>query len=146
MNVHFEFDWQPRLYYRENSLAFLSELFYSRVERHDGTLNQFGGYALTQYALNSTFAIGARLDMVNCPGFYNSLCANLGVEEGETLGIDELKDRHEWAISPIISISPSSFLTLRAQYKHTYRSYAEDSQEFLLQALFIIGYERSDVF
>ena len=146
MNVHFEFDWQPRLYYRENSLAFLAELFYSRVERHDGTLNQFGGYALTQYALNGTFAIGARLDMVNCPGFYNSLCANLGVEEGETLGIDELKDRHEWAISPIISISPSSFLTLRAQYKHTHRSYAEDSQEFLLQALFIIGYERSDVF
>ncbi len=146
MNVHFEFDWQPRLYYRENSLAFLAELFHSRVERHDGTLNQFGGYALTQYAINSTFAIGARLDMVNCPGFYNSLCANLGVEDGETLGIDELKDRHEWAISPIISISPSSFLTLRAQYKHTYRSYAEDSQEFLLQALFIIGYERSDVF
>ncbi len=146
MNVHFEFDWQPRLYYRENSLAFLAELFHSRAERHDGTLNQFGGYALTQYAINSTFAIGARLDMVNCPGFYNSLCANLGVEDGETLGIDELKDRHEWAISPIISISPSSFLTLRAQYKHTYRSYAEDSQEFLLQALFIIGYERSDVF
>ena len=146
MNVHFEFDWQPRLYYRENSLAFLAELFHSRVERHDGTLSQFGGYALTQYALNGTFAIGARVDMVNCPGFYNSLCANLGVEEGETLGIDELKDRHEWAISPIISISPSSFLTLRAQYKHTYRSYAEDSQEFLLQALFIIGYERSDVF
>ena len=57
-----------------------------------------------------------------------------------------MKDRHEWAISPIISISPSSFLTLRAQYKHTHRSYAEDSQEFLLQALFIIGYERSDVF
>ena len=146
MNVHFEFDWQPRLYYGENSFSFLGELFYSSVERHDGTLNQIGGYALGQYALNANFAIGARLDMVNCPGFYNSLCANIGVEEGETLGIDELKDRHEWAISPIVSISPSPFLTLRAQYKHTYRSYAEDSQEFLLQALFIIGYERSDVF
>ena len=146
MNVHFEFDWQPRLYYGQNSFAFLSELFYSSVERHDGTLNQFGGYALAQYAFSSTLAIGSRLDVVNCPGFYNSLCANLGVEEGETLGIDELKDRHEWAFSPIISISPSPFLTLRAQYKHTYRSYAEDSQEILLQALFIIGYERSDVF
>lgn len=146
MNVHFEFDWQPPLYSLEHSFGFLAELFYSSVERHDGTLNQFGGYALTQYALNPNFAIGARLDMVNCPGFYNSLCANLGVEEGETLGIDELKDRHEWAISPIISISPSPFLTLRAQYKHTHRSYAEDSQEILLQALFIIGYERSDVF
>ena len=145
-NVHFEFDWQPRLYYRENSFAFLGELFHSSVERHDGTLNQIGGYALAQYALNGTFAVGGRLDLVNCPGFYNSLCANLNVEEGETLGIDELRDRHEWAISPIISISPSPFLTLRAQYKHTYRNYAEDSQEFLLQALFIIGYERSDVF
>ena len=147
MNVHFEFDWQPRLYYGENSFAFLGELFYSSVERHDGTLNQVGGYALAQYALNANFALGARLDMVNCPGFYNSLCTRLGVDEDdEALGIDELKDRHEWAISPIISISPSPFLTLRAQYKHTHRSYAEDSQEFLLQALFIIGYERSDVF
>ena len=146
MNVHFEFDWRPPFYSLENSFGFLAELFYSSVERHDGTLNQFGGYALTQYALNPNFAIGGRVDVVNCPGFYNSLCANLGVEEGETLGIDELKDRHEWAISPIISISPSPYLTLRAQYKHTYRSYAADSQEFLLQALFIIGYERPDVF
>ena len=146
MNAHFEFDWRPPLYSLEHSFGFLAELFHSRVERHDGTLSQMGGYALTQYALNANFAIGARLDLVNCPGFYNSLCANLGVEEGETLGIDELEDRHEWAISPIISISPSPFLTLRAQYKHTYRSYAEDSQEFLLQALFIIGYERPDVF
>lgn len=146
VNVHFEFDWRPPLYSLEHSFGFLGELFYSSVERHDGTLNQFGGYALTQYALNANFAIGARLDVVNCPGFYNSLCANLGVEEGETLGIDELEDRSEWAISPIISISPSPFLTLRAQYKHTHRSYAEDSQEFLLQALFIIGYERPDVF
>ena len=145
-NVHFEFDWRPPLYSLEHSFGFLAELFHSRVERHDGTLNQFGGYALTQYALNANFAIGARVDVVNCPGFYNSLCANLGVEEGETLGIDELENRSEWAISPIISISPSPYLTLRAQYKHTHRSYAEDSQEFLLQALFIIGYERPDVF
>ena len=147
MNVHFEFDWQPPLYSLEHSFGFLAELFYSRVERHDGTLNQFGGYALTQYALSPNFAIGARLDVVNCPGFYNSLCARLGVDEDdEALGIDDLEGRSEWAFSPIISISPSPFLTLRAQYKHTHRNYAEDSQEFLLQALFIIGYERSDVF
>ena len=146
MNVHFEFDWQPRLYYGENSFSFLGELFFSRVERHDGTLNQIGGYALGQYALNANFAIGGRLDMVNCPGFYNSLCARLNWEEDEAIPMDELEERSEWAISPIISYSPSPFLTFRAQYKHTHRSYAEDSQEFLLQALFIIGYERSDVF
>ena len=147
MNVHFEFDWQPPLYSLEHSFGFLAELFYSRVERHDGTLSQFGGYALTQYALSPSFAIGARLDLVNCPGFYNSLCANLNVDEDdEALGIDELEDRSEWAISPIISFSPSPFLTFRAQYKHTHRNYAEDSQEILLQALFIIGYERPDVF
>jgi ABC-type Mn2+/Zn2+ transport system permease subunit len=146
MNVHFEFDWRPPLYSLEHSFGFLAELFYSSVERHDGTLNQFGAYALTQYAVNANFAIGARFDVVNCPGFYNSLCANLGVEEGETLGIDELEDRSEWAFSPILTFNPSPFLTLRAQYKHTHRSYAENSQEFLLQALFIIGYERPDVF
>ena len=60
MNVHFEFDWQPPLYSLEHSFGFLAELFYSSVERHDGTLDQFGGYALTQYALNANFAIGAR--------------------------------------------------------------------------------------
>ena len=147
MNVHFEFDWQPPLYSLEQSFSILTELFYSRVERHDGTLSQFGGYALTQYSLNPSFAIGARLDVVNCPGFYNSLCARLNLdEEDEAPDIDELEGRSEWAISPIISYSPSPFLTLRAQYKHTHRNYAEDSQEFLLQALFIIGYERSDVF
>ena len=146
MNLHFEFDWRPPLYSLEHSFGFLAELFYSSVERHDGTLNQFGAYALTQYAVNANFAIGARFDVVNCPGFYNSLCANLGVEEGETLGIDELEDRSEWAFSPILTFNPSPFLTLRAQYKHTHRSYAENSQEFLLQALFIIGYERPDVF
>ena len=108
MNVHFEFDWQPPLYSLEHSFGFLAELFYSRVERHDGTLNQFGGYALTQYALSPNFAIGARLDVVNCPGFYNSLCARLGVDEDdEALGIDDLEGRSEWAFSPIISISPS---------------------------------------
>ena len=146
MNAHFEFDWQPPLYSLEHSFGFLTEVFYSSVERHDGILNQFGGYALMQYGINANFAIGARFDAVNCPGFYNSLCANLGVEEGETLGIAELEDRSEWAFSPILTFNPSPFLTLRAQYKHTHRNYAEDSQEFLLQALFIIGYERPDVF
>ena len=57
-----------------------------------------------------------------------------------------IEDRSEWAFSPILTYNPSPFLTLRAQYKHTQRNYAEDSQEFLLQALFIIGYERPDVF
>ena len=57
-----------------------------------------------------------------------------------------IEDRSEWAFSPILTYNPSPFLTLRAQYKHTQRNYAEDSQEILLQALFIIGYERPEPF
>ena len=139
MNVHFEFDWRPPLYSLEHSFGFLSEIFYSKVERMDGTLSQWGGYALFQYGINANVALGARLDVAECPGFSSSLCA---VMESDT----PIEDRSEWAFSPILTYNPSPFLTLRAQYKHTQRNYAEDSQEFLLQALFIIGYERPDVF
>ncbi len=139
MNVHFEFDWRPPLYSLEHSFGFLSEIFYSSVERTDGTLNQWGGYALFQYGINANLALGARLDVAECPGFSSSLCV---VMESDT----PIEDRSEWAFSPILTYNPSPFLTLRAQYKHTQRNYAEDSQEILLQALFIIGYERSEPF
>jgi hypothetical protein len=102
-------------------------------------VRSFGGYALTEYQCNRRWTIGARFDAAMCPGFDNSLCARI---ESDT----PVPDRFEWAISPIVTFMPSRFLTFRVQYKHTDRNYAEDSDEVLAQALFIIGYERPQPF
>jgi zinc transport system permease protein len=138
-NVHLEVDWQPAVHSRDRGFTFLSEFFYSIAERlDDDDLHSLGGYALTQYRFGR-WGIGARFDAAECPGFDNSLCTR--VESGEPV-----EDRFEWAISPIVSFSPSRFLTFRLQYKHTERNYADNSDEILAQALFIIGYERPEPF
>jgi zinc transport system permease protein len=138
-NLHFEVDWQPAVYSRERGFTFLSEFFYSIAERlQDDDLHSVGGYALTQYRFGR-WGIGARVDAAECPGFDNSLCTRVESDK-------PVEDRFEWAISPILSFSPSRFLTFRLQYKHTERNYAGDSDELLAQALFIIGYERPEPF
>jgi hypothetical protein len=138
-NLHFEVDWQPAVHSRERGFTFLSELFYTIAERlDDSDLHSIGGYALTQYRLGR-WGMGARFDAAECPGFDNSLCTR--VESTKPVA-----DRFEWGISPILSFSPSRFLTFRLQYKHTGRNYADDSDEILAQALFIIGYERPEPF
>ncbi len=139
LNVHFEVDWQPSIYSLDRGFSFLGELFYAHAEREDDDIDSFGGYALAQYRLNSRWAIGARFDASECPGFANSLCALIESDKS-------IEDRFEWAFSPIISYSPSRFLTFRLQYKHTDRNYADNSDELMAQALFIIGYERPEPF
>lgn len=138
-NLHFELDWQPAVLSRTQGFSFLGELFYTIAERiEDDDLRSVGGYTLTQYRYRR-WAIGARFDAAECPGFDNSLCARIESDKS-------IEDRFEWAISPILSFSPSRFLTFRIQYKHTDRNYADDSNEILAQALFIIGYERPEPF
>ncbi len=140
LNVHFEIDWQPAVYSLDRGFSFLGELFYAHAERDDDDdIDSFGGYALAQYRLNSRWAIGGRFDASECPGFANSLCALIDSDK-------PIEERFEWAISPVLSYSPSRFLTFRLQYKHTDRNYADDSDELMAQALFIIGYERPEPF
>ncbi len=139
-NVHFEIDWQPAIYSLDRGFSFLGEFFYAHAEQEDGDdIDSIGGYALAQYRLNSRWAIGGRFDASECPGFANSLCAQIESDK-------PIEDRFEWAISPILSYSPSRFLTFRLQYKHTERNYADDSDELMAQVLFIIGYERPEPF
>ena len=52
----------------------------------------------------------------------------------------------EWAIWPILIYRASRFLELRAQYKHTDRDFDDDTDELLLQALFIGGFEQPNPF
>ena len=140
VNMHFELDWRPTLFSQERGFGFLGEFFYAKAERlAQSTVRSFGGYALTEYQFGRRWALGARFDAAMCPGFDNSLCTRI---ESDT----PVADRFEWAISPILTFMPSRFLTFRVQYKHTERNYAEDSDEILAQALFIIGYERPQPF
>jgi hypothetical protein len=120
--------------------SFQGEFFYTIAERlGDSDLHSVGGYILTQYQFTPRWAIGARFDAVQCPGFDNSLCVRIESDKA-------VADRFEWAVSPILSFMPSRFLTLRLQYKHTQRNYADASDEILAQAIFIIGYERPEPF
>jgi ABC-type Mn2+/Zn2+ transport system permease subunit len=140
VNFHLQLDWKPAVYSQEQGFSLQGELFYTIAERlDDSERHSLGGYALAQYQFAPRWAIGGRFDAVQCPGFDNSLCARI---ESNTL----VADRFEWAVSPILSFRPSRFLTFRLQYKHTERNYADNSEEILAQAIFIIGYERPELF
>jgi zinc transport system permease protein len=140
LNAHVEFDWRPALLSQERGFSFLGEFFYAKAERlEQKAVHSVGGYALTQYQFSRRWAIGARFDAVECPGFDNSLCTRIASNT-------PVEKRFEWAVSPILTFMPSRFLSFRLQYKHTARNYAEDSDEILAQALFIIGFERPKPF
>lgn len=142
-NIHFEFDWQHPVLTAYRGFNFLGELFYSDVEElAGGSLNAWGTYALAEYRFARQWSAGARADYVDgCP-FPNSLCASEIFEDAAR----ELEDRREWAGSAILTFKPSRYLNLRAQYKHTDRNYAQNSDDLMLQALFIIGFERPGPF
>jgi ABC-type Mn2+/Zn2+ transport system permease subunit len=140
VNAHIQASWRPLLLTEERAFGFVGELFYSKAERLvQSPVRSFGGYALTQYQFSRRWTIGARFDAAMCPGFDNSLCTRI-------VSNTPVEDRFEWAVSPILTLMPSRFLRFRLQYKHTDRNYAEDSDEILLQALFIIGFERPQPF
>ncbi len=142
-NIHFQYAWQHPVLTAYKGFNFLGELYHSDAEDLViGNLNAWGTYALAEYHFAREWFIGARLDYVDgCP-FRNSLCNAESFANSEK----ELEDRREWAVSPILTYKPSRYLNLRAQYKHTNRNYAENSDDLMLQALFIIGFERPGPF
>lgn len=142
-NIHFEYDWQPPVLTAYRGFNFLGEVFYANVEELEGgNRDAWGTYALAEYRFARQWSAGGRLDYVDgCP-FLTSLCNAEIFEDSDRA----LENRREWAVSPILTFQPSRFLSLRAQYKHTERNYGDDSDDLLLQALFIIGFERPDPF
>lgn len=141
LNAHFEFDWRHPVLTLYRGFNVLIELFYSNTSVDGGThLEGEGGYALAEYLFTRRWSVGTRVDYVHsCPGFPNSLCTRIESDK-------DIEDRREWAASGILTFKPSRFLNFRLQYKHTDRNYAEDSDEILAQALFIIGFERPGPF
>lgn len=142
-NIHFEYDWQPPVLTAHRGFNFLGEVFYANVEELEGgKRDTWGAYALAEYRFARRWSASGRLDYVDgCP-FERSLCASELFEDSNKA----LENRREWAVSPILTYTPSRFLSLRAQYKHTERNYGRDSDDLLFQALFIIGFEQPEPF
>ena len=146
LNFHFEFDYRHPVLSLYKGFNFLTEFFYSFRERRfereveeNGNgieiidrefVRRFGLYTLGELQLSREWFLGARFDYAQLPE----------KEEGRK------SLRAETAGSVILTYKPSRFLTLRAQYKHTERNFAPDSDEVFLQALFIIGFERPGPF
>lgn len=143
-NVHFEFDYRDPVLVYGKGFNFLGEFFLSDIEDvNGGTTRSYGGYALGQYLFARGWSVGARFDYSQCPGFENSICRN-NFEDPDMPFVPG--EGREWAISPILIYQPSRFLQFRAQYKHTNRDFDENSDEIMLQALFIAGFERPEPF
>lgn len=143
-NVHFEFDYRDPILVYGQGFNFLGEFFLGDVEDETGgTTRSYGGYALAQYLLTREWSVGARFDWSECPGFEESPCRNNFADA--SLEFVPGQGR-EWAVSPIVIYRPSRFLQFRAQYKHTDRDFDKASDELMLQALFIIGFERPTPF
>ena len=95
------------------------------------TLGRFGMYALLDLPITRRWSVGGRFDYSELP----TREADLGPSV-----------RREVAGSFIVSFHPSRFLTLRGQYTHVDRNFAPSSDEFFLQTLFKLGYERPGPF
>jgi ABC-type Mn2+/Zn2+ transport system permease subunit len=152
INAHVEWDYRPPILALYRGFNFLTEVFYTlrdhrfeeEIEIEDpvtgeeielerirfDTVGRLGLYSIAEAQISRNWSIGGRFDYSQLP-------------EREERGPSV---RWETAGSAIVSYRPSRFLTLRAQYKHTERNFALDSDEIYLQALFIIGYERPGLF
>jgi ABC-type Mn2+/Zn2+ transport system permease subunit len=138
-NAHLEFDYRHPVFGLYRGFNFLTELYYTWRDRFleaDDTIvgrevvDRYGLYALGEVQLTRNWFVGGRFDYSQLP-------------EREETGPPR---RIETAGSAILAYKPSRFLTLRAQYKHTERNFAPDSDELFLQALFLLGYERPGPF
>jgi zinc transport system permease protein len=139
-NAHVELDYRPPTAALYRGFNVLTEFFYTRRERVEEdvltgavtteALSRFGVYTLAELQVTRNWALGGRFDYSQLPD----------PEDGRP------SVSSETAGSFIASYRPSRFLTVRAQYTHTERNFAIDSDEVFLQALFIIGFERPGPF
>jgi zinc transport system permease protein len=139
-NAHLELDHRDPLLGLYRGLNFLTEFFYTWRDTQvvdeatgdvldEDVLGRWGLYSLAEAQIARQWSVSGRFDYSQLP-----------------TGGDDGSVPRETAGSLIVSFRPSRFLTLRAQYKHTERNFAPDSDELYLQALFVLGYERPGPF
>jgi hypothetical protein len=125
-NMHFELEWRDPLYSQYKSFIVLGELYLSQREQpNDNTENSLGLYALAEYQLSRRWFLMGRYDYSQLP---------------------DDRDSDEWAVSGAVTFQPSRFSRFRAQYLHVDSNFEEPRDELFFQVLFIIGFERPDVF
>lgn len=143
-NSHVKFRYKEPVLALYRGFNLLGEFFYSWRDRRVvvvnadtgdapvrfDTLNRVGLYTLAEAQVARNWSIGGRFDYSELPD-----------RERPDGGVPA-----ETAGSLILSYRPSRFLTLRAQYTHTARNFALDSDEVFLQALFKLGFERPGPF
>ncbi len=134
-NSHWKLRYKEPVLALYRGLNVLGEFFYtwrdirdldSAGETRTRTLGRFGLYTLAEAQIARNWSVGGRFDYSEIP--------------------DRIEASREAAGSLILSFRPSRFLTLRAQYTHTDRTFALDSDEIFLQALFKLGFERPGPF
>lgn len=96
----------------------------SRDERH---LNRHGFYVYGDYQLDRRWFVGTRVDWSQFPG-------DPAISPQEAR-----RGAREWALSPYMTFRVSDFFLLRAQYKRTFRNFAQNADEVFLQASFALG-------
>lgn len=96
----------------------------NRDERH---LNRHGSYVFADYQLDRRWFVGTRFDWSQFPG-------DPAISPQEAR-----RGAREWALSPYVTFQVSDFFRLRAQYKRTFRNFAQNADEVFLQGSFVLG-------
>jgi hypothetical protein len=112
------YKWKRPVTGTYRSFGWLTELFASQKETISERVNSKGLYSFAEYQFAQRWFAGVRYDYAE--------------------PIDSTQQL-ESAESAILTFKPSEFQSIRTQYKHTYRSESQPSDEVLFQWLFLIG-------
>lgn len=110
--------WKPLRRSQYRSLTWQSEAIFSNREELGRTLNSWGLFSFLEYQLSKRWFLGGRFDYSEIP---------------------QAPEANEVAYSAILTFWPSEFQTIRLQYRHLNRSFAEDDNAIFLQWVFITG-------
>jgi hypothetical protein len=118
LGADFIYRWKPPRLNRYKSFTLQSEFLYSRRKEAAGDIKSWGMFAFAQQQLSKRFFLGGRFDYSEFP--------------------TSSSDR-EIAYSAILTFWPSEFQTIRLQYRHLNRNFADDDNTIFLQWVFITG-------
>ncbi len=118
LGADFIYRWKPLRLNRYKSFTLQSEFLYSQRKELTGDIKSWGMFAFAQQQLSKRFFLGGRFDYSEFP----------------TSSADR-----EIAYSAILTFWPSEFQTIRLQYRHLNRNFADDDNAVFLQWVFITG-------
>lgn len=118
LGADFIYRWKPPRLNRYKSFTLQSEFLYSQRKEAAGDIKSWGMFAFAQQQLSKRFFLGGRFDYSEFP---------------------TSSAEREIAYSAILTFWPSEFQTIRLQYRHLNRNFADDDNAIFLQWVFITG-------